>query len=61
MCSSILGVNVGRSRLQFILFYFNKSRLLFELETFDSDTMKDDQRRWTMRGTPHVVWWESAC
>jgi hypothetical protein len=43
------------------LFYFNKSRLLFELETFDFDTMKDDQRRWTMRGTPHVVWWESAC
>jgi hypothetical protein len=42
MCSSLLGVNVGRSRLQFILFFFYKLRLPgFELETSGSDTMLD--------------------
>jgi hypothetical protein len=37
-----LGANVGRSRLQFILFYFYKSHLTgFKLETSDFDTMLD--------------------
>jgi hypothetical protein len=40
--TSLLGANVDRNMLQFILFYFYKSRLPgFELKTSDFDTMLD--------------------